>query len=66
MSNVFLTESIKMNVNNNYLYSTGFSSAIPNLTSHFNARENTGLRPFGVYVGPAKRKRCTVGTDGRQ
>lgn len=32
MSNVFLTESIKMNVNNNYLYSTGFSSAIPNLT----------------------------------
>ena len=31
MSNVFFTESIKMNVNNNYLYSTGFSSAIPNL-----------------------------------
>ena len=24
---MFLTESIKMNVNNNYLYSTGFSSA---------------------------------------
>ena len=56
MSNVFSTESIKMNVNN-YLYNTGFSSAIPNLTLHINARENTGPRPFGVYVGPAKRKR---------
>ena len=32
MGSVLLTESIKMNVNNNYLYSTGFSSAIPNLT----------------------------------
>ena len=31
MSNVFVTEAIKMNVNN-YLYSTGFSSPIPNLT----------------------------------
>ena len=65
MSNVFSTESIKMNVNN-YLYNTGFSSAIPNLTLHINARENTGPRPFGVYVGPAKRKRCTVRTGGCQ
>ena len=66
MINVFLTESIQMNVNNNYLYSTGFCSAIPNLTRHINARENTGPRPFGVHVGPAKRKRCNVRTDGRQ
>ena len=55
-----------MNVNNNYLYSTGFSSAIPNLTWHINARENTGPRPLGMYVGPAKGKRCTVRADGRQ
>ena len=59
-----LTESIKMNMNNNYLYTIGFCSAIPNLTWHINARENTRPRPFGVYVSPAKRKRCTVRTDG--